>query len=288
MIDLAGAPLADVIAALRGGARTIAVADPDRGAGRYPGESLADGAVHRPWSVWVELADRLELRLLTPRVRGDGRVELTFAPRAAPTTFADGYGADSAFARVRKLEDPGFAIDLDEALDRCALPARARVLELGSNRGDVVGHLAARAPDAELVGVDLDASAIAVAAARGLPNARFVAADAATYTDAARFDLVLAIGLLQSGALDDRALLRRIVQDLLTPTGAVILGVPNCRYADGDLTYGARMKNFRQPELGLLVKDVAFFRKYLQQHHRKVYVTGRNYVFVTAVHARAA
>ena len=30
------------------------------------------------------------------------------------------------------------------------------------------------------------------------------------------------------------------------------------------------MKNFREPELGLLVKDVAFYRKYLQQHDRQV------------------
>ena len=72
-------------------------------------------------------------------------------------------------------------------------------------------------------------------------------------------------------------------QDHLAPTGAVIFGVPNCRIVDGETQYGARMKNFRQPELGLLVKDVAFYRKYLQQHGRRVFVTGKNYIFVTAV-----
>ena len=88
---------------------------------------------------------------------------------------------------------------------------------------------------------------------------------------------------MQSPAVDDRALLRRIVQDHLTPAGAVILGLPNCRYLDGELVHGARMKNFRQPELGLVVKDVAFYRKYLQQHGRQVFVTGHHTLFVTGV-----
>ena len=95
------------------------------------------------------------------------------------------------------------------------------------------------------------------------------------------FDLVVSIGTLQSANLDDRDLLRRIVQDHLAPRGAVIFGVPNCRYLDGEQRFGARMKNFSQPELGLLVKDVAFDRKYLQQHDRQVWVTGKSYILVT-------
>ena len=87
--------------------------------------------------------------------------------------------------------------------------------------------------------------------------------------------------------VDDRALLRHVVQACLTPTGAVILGVPNCRYRDGELAHGARMRNFRQPELGLVIKDVAFYRKYLQQHDREVFVTGHHDLFVTGV-ARAS
>jgi hypothetical protein len=63
----------------------------------------------------------------------------------------------------------------------------------------------------------------------------------------------------------------------------VIIGFPNCRYIDGEVEYGTRMKNFTQPELGLLFKDVAFYRKYLQQHHKQVFVTGKNYILVTGV-----
>ena len=105
--------------------------------------------------------------------------------------------------------------------------------------------------------------------------------------DLGRFDLVLSIGTLQSPGIDDREVLRQIVQNHLAPRGAVILGVPNCRYLDGEVEYGTRMKNFSQPELGLLIKDVAFYRKYLQQHHRKVYVTGKHYVLVYGVATRS-
>ena len=35
--------------------------------------------------------------------------------------------------------------------------------------------------------------------------------------------------------------------------------------------------------VSLLVKDVAFYRKYLQQHDRQVFVTGQHYLLVTAV-----
>jgi len=89
--------------------------------------------------------------------------------------------------------------------------------------------------------------------------------------------------------IDDREVIRQIVQHHLAPDGAVIIGFPNCRYVDGEVEYGTRMKNFRQPELGLLIKDVGFYRKYLQQHHRRVFVTGKNYLLITGVagHDRA-
>jgi hypothetical protein len=63
----------------------------------------------------------------------------------------------------------------------------------------------------------------------------------------------------------------------------VIFGWPNCRYVDGEVEFGARVKNLRQPELGLVIKDIAFYRKYLSQHHRQVFVTGKHYLLVTAI-----
>jgi SAM-dependent methyltransferase len=309
------ASLLEIVARMRrafaAGATTfeIDVLDPDLGRGRHAGERIdIDGVayVHRPFRVWVDLAERMRLRLATPRPAAAPLVHLVFEPLATVTTDAaagasdptEKYGTGSPFARISKLDDPSFVLDMADALGRIALPAAARVLDLGVNTGDEIALLLELCPalrEATFVGVDHSASAIAAARVRfagATPRVELHVADLATPDALAtlglgRFDLVLSIGTLQSPGIDDRDLLRRVVQDHLTPAGAVLLGIPNCRYLDGEVEYGARMKNFTQPELGLLVKDVAFYRKYLQQHHRQVYVTGKNYLLVTAVATRA-
>ena len=278
-----GEPLIDIVRWIESADDIVfAVLDPDRGAGCYAGE-LVDGYVHRPWRVWIDLAERMGLRMMTPRVAEPPLVELRFerlGPRWQPRGEAsERYGVGSGFDRIHKLEDPGFLIDLDEALARVALVPGARVLDLGCNTGDVLSRMPA---GAALVGVDHSASALAVARER-LPQAELVQADVMQLPPLGRFDLVVAIGLLQSGALDDRALVRHVVQELLAPRGAVIFGWPNCRYVDGEVEYGARVKNLREPELGLVVKDVAFYRKYLGQHRRQVFVTGKHYLLATAI-----
>jgi hypothetical protein len=290
--------LAHVDAELAAGATAIVfqVLDPDLGRGRYAGEVIEHAGaphVHRPWRVWLDLAERRELRLCTPRA-ADGLVALRFEPLdgrrrwdAAPTAPVDRYGPASGYARITKLEEPGFVLDLRDALARCRLGPAPRVLDLGVNRGDELALIVDAAPGCRVVGVDHSAGALAVARAR-YPAFTFVEADLGALAGAAlgRFDLVLSLNTLQSPAVDDRALLRAVVQDHLAPDGAVILGLPNARYLDGELSYGARMKNFRQPELGLLIKDVAFYRKYLQQHGRQVFVTGKHTVLVTGVALR--
>lgn len=297
--------LAHVEAAVAGGADVVEldVLDPDRGRGRYAGEPVEiDGVTyrHRPLRAWLDLADRLGLRLATPRSAAPPCVRLRLErldPEArwqaeAPADVRERYGPASAYARIHKLEEPGFVVDLAAAFARVAAGPTARVLALGCNTGDELALLAARTPglleDGALVGVDHSEGALAVARARFGPRHRFVTADLADLPalGLGRFELVLALGLLQSPGVDDRALLRRVVQDHLAPDGAVILGVPNCRYLDGELVHGARMKNFREPELGLVVKDLAFYRKYLQQHDREVFVTGQHYLLLTAVRRR--
>lgn len=298
-IDL---PMVELIAALRGriaaGERvfTVLALDPDLGRGCYAGERVvvAGGEhVHRPFRVWVDLADRLGLRMATPRRVDATTLALRFerlderARWQAAGPVSERYGRDSGYARISKLEDPDLVIDLGEALQRAALPARPRILELGVNRGDGLALLVAVCPElaaAEFVGVDHSASAIALARER-FPGQRFVVADvnALASLELGAFDLVLAMGTLQSPGVDDRALLRQLVQEQLAPTGALIVGVPNCRYLDGELVHGARQRNYAQPELALVIKDLAFYKRYLQQHRRTVHVTGKHYLLLTAV-----
>lgn len=295
--------IAAIQARLAAGERTIriAVLDPDHGRGHYAGELVeyqGSGYLHRPFRVWVDLAERLGLRLATPRAVETPWIELTFERldrsarlRTEASEATEKYGADSSFARITKLEDPGFVLDVADALERARVTEATRVLDLGVNTGDELALLRALAPrlrEDHLVGIDHSASALAIARAR-FPEAQLHEADLNTLgaLGLGRFDLVISIGTLHSPGIDDREVVRRIVQDHLASDGAVILGFPNCRYVDGEVEYGTRMKNFRQPELGLLIKDVAFYRKYLQQHHRQVFVTGKHYVLVTAISDRS-
>ncbi|CAN5504781.1 hypothetical protein BH11MYX1_BH11MYX1_50060 [soil metagenome] len=305
MIDCRDQPLRDVIAAVRAElARVpttieVVALDPDGSQGHYAGE-VVYGRVHRSYRVWVDVAERLGLRMLTPRPSDPGLVVLRFAvldPTARMDYAARGteeterYGAGSDFAKIDKTEDPGFLLDFADALERCGLAERAsssqRILDLGVNTGDELALIRTLLPNvpATLVGVDHSASAIAVAKDRFAsdPRIELHCADVNEPMTVGQFDLVLSISTLQSAGLDDRDLVRRIVQNHLAPGGSVIIGVPNCRYVDGEVEYGARMRNFRQPELGLVVKDIAFYRKYFQQHHMQVFVTGKHYLFVTAV-----
>jgi SAM-dependent methyltransferase len=281
------------------GAVAFRVLDPDLGKGRYAGEIVEHGGerfVHRPFRVWVDLAERIGARLLTPRVDGafvEIRLEALDASarwQAPSGDETERYGAASGYGRISKLEDPGFVIDMREALERAQLPVGARILHLGVNAGDEIALVRQLQPGlgARFVGIDHSASALAVARERFAGDAdsvSLVEADLNTLAPLGlgRFDLVISIGTLQSPGVDDREVVRRVVQEHLAATGAVIFAFPNCRYIDGETSHGARMKNFRQPELGLVVKDVAFYRKYLQQHHRQVFVTGKSYVLVTGV-----
>ena len=308
--EFARAPLLDIVAHLRAAlagsaaAVSLQVLDPDHGRGSYAGEQVTVGSaryIHRPFRVWVELAERLGLRLLTPRPAAAPLIELRFErldpatgwQKDAPADPTEKYGAASGFARISKLEEPGFLVDFAEALARVDLQPGARVLDLGVNTGDELALIGALAPglgdQVSFVGVDHSRSALAVARQR-FPGSRFHFVDAdlgqLAGLDVGAFDLVVCIGTLQSPGIDDRELLRHIVQRRLLPGGSVILGFPNCRYVDGEVQQGTRMVNFREPELGLLIKDVAFYRKYLQQHHRQVHVTGSRYVLVTGVPAR--
>ncbi len=271
----------------------LLVPDPDPGhaLGLYPGEPGPVG-IHRPYLSWLDAADLLDAQFLTPERQGD-RVLLHFRRRVvAPRDRGEGrYAAGSEFARVNKPEDPHFLHDLAEALARADLRAGARVLSLGVNSGrelDLLEH-AYPGHSFRVLGLDLDASALALARARH-PAYDFRVQDVTQpglgelpLRDGGRFDLVLALSLLQSPGVNQEDLLRTLRSDLLAPSGALILGFPNARYRGGELSYGARMLNFTRPDLSLLMRDVTGARRHLQRHGFTVYVTGKYEVLVTGV-----
>lgn len=288
--------------ALSAGRACIEVPDPDLGRGCYPGERVGPGGglVHRPLRGWCDLAEGLACRLLTPRAVDGTHVALTFERLGPEAPWHAGgedsgeahapherYGTGSAFARLRKLEDAGFLLPWLEALGRIPLPTGARVLDLGVNRGDELAAFAwlEGSPEVTFVGVDHSASALDEARAR-FPDAHhaFVLADLnALPAGLGRFHLVLSVGTLQSPGVDDHALLRRLVQEHLEPQSALVLGFPNSRFRDGEVVYGARVRNLREPDLSLLVKDLAFYRRYLHQHGFRTFLSGKYDVLLTAV-----
>ncbi len=270
------------------GEAAFTILDPDAGVGLYAGEHTPRG-IHRPWQAWSDLADLLGAHLLTPERVGEGRVRVRLLAYAAmPAPDAAGYGSDGDWSRVNKLEDPVFLFTLVEGLRRVNPPSGGRMLVLGVNTGCELDALPLAFPNRtfDVVGIDLDETALAEAQAR-LPDATFRVLDVNTLPvpDLGRFDLVLALSLLQSPGVQQDALLRAVRREHLTPGGGLVLGFPNARYRDGFLSYGARMRNYARPDLSLLVADVAAARRGLQKHGFKVFVTGKYEVLVTAIPA---
>lgn len=290
--------------AVRGPALELLVPDPDAGRSCWPGERRPDGAPQRSWRAWVDLAAGLGCALGTPVPLGDGTVRVALWPlgdeapwhgaAAGEAVVAGGaatarYTEATGFDAVHKLEDPGFLLPLLEALGRVRPPDGGRVLVLGCHRGDEVAALGLLEPapsGLDVVGVDHAPGPLAQARTR-FPNARFVLGDvAALDPDLGRFDLVVAVAVLQSRGVDDRAMLRRLVQGHVTETGALLLGVPVSRFRAHDVVWGARTRNYREPDLSLAVQDLAVYRRYLHQHRFRTHVGGRYDLLLSAWRGR--
>ncbi len=283
--------MADLEARLAGGEPVeFEAPDPDRSAGHFAGESV-DGARHRSLAVWVRVAEQLGCALTTPRPLADGFIRLGLRPldddaswhRTAGASGApEKYGAQSVFARIDKFEQPDFLVAFRQAVAFVDPPATARVLAVGCNQGDELAMVLHARPQARLVGLDHSASAIE----RGriqLPEADLREVDLNDFDalDLGRFDLVVAINVLHSPGLDGQALCRRLVTRHLTPSGGLVIGLPNSRYIGTALRYGAAVKNRSHAELSVLVRDAASYKRYLARHLFQVTLTGQHTLLVT-------
>lgn len=287
---------------------SFVVTNPDIASGVYNGASIEiDNEMHiyRGYKTWIDLAHLLGCRMLTPKETERAFVCITYEKLQTQASFHNfskddtspisehKYGSGSLFAQIHKNEESAFLYFYLQALKNVEINKRIRILNLGVNSGDEFDALLPLLDDElchELVGIDYCESAINAAKEKfsNFKNITFYTHDINDLESLhlGDFDLIISIGTLQSSNLEFNALLMSIVQNQLKKNGAMILGFPNCRWIDGEMIYGARVKNYGFSEMGLLYKDAIFAKKYLQQKKFRVTLTGKDYVFLSATSVR--
>ncbi|MFK5937460.1 MAG: methyltransferase domain-containing protein [Sulfurimonas sp.] len=256
--------------------------------------------IYRGYKAWIDLAGILHCKMLTPIVKSSHTIIIRYEKLNEDNSFhksitdkEEKYGLKSIFSEIHKMQEPAFLSYYLQALKNVNINKRIRILNLGVNSGDefeVIKEFATDFKNLELVGIDYCYSAINVAKEKFKKdtNISFYMHDINDLTslNLEKFDLIISIGTLQSSNLEFNSLLMSLIQNQLKKDGAIILGFPNCRWVDGEMIYGARVKNYNFSEMGLLYKDVVFAKKYLQQKKFRVTITGKDYIFVTATSIR--
>jgi 2-polyprenyl-3-methyl-5-hydroxy-6-metoxy-1,4-benzoquinol methylase len=201
------------------------------------------------------------------------------------------YGVDSEFFSINKIDEVSFLYYYIEALKFIDIDSKESILNIGVNKADeflaIKDYLSAEEFEKKsFTGVDYSSSAIKYAKEQFLDyeNVDLLCADVNKLDDInlGRFDLLISIGTLQSTNINFNAKFMQLYQNHLQKDGAVILGFPNCRWIDGEMIYGAKAPNYSFNEMGLVLKDIHFCKKYLQQKGYRVVITGKDYLFLSA------
>ena len=300
-------PMGDIINILQEQIQTISaqetvsfkVLNPDIMSNVYNGTIISinnQEYIYRGFKSWMELAQQMRCKMLTPQLLDENFILMRYQKlnedasfHAADIKKEEKYGEASIFSQIHKNEEASFIYYYKQALKNVNVDKRLRILNLGVNSGDEFEALIKESQNfntLELLGIDYCSSAIKRAEEKfqKYKNIKFLEYDINHLNDLnlEKFDLIISIGTLQSSNLEYNKLLMSIVQNQLKRDGAMILGFPNCRWIDGEMIYGARVKNYSFSEMGLLYKDVIFAKKYLQQKKFRVTLTGKDYIFVTA------
>lgn len=137
------------------------------------------------------------------------------------------------FFRLFGIAEPAHYLHhryLNRALDRLVHQPPRRVLDAGCGGGDHTVELARRFPEAEILGIDLDAALIArnqdAARRLGLTRVRFVLGDLSRL-DGDAFDLIVCIDVLEHIPGQQRAL--ENLARALTPGGLAYFHLPTVR-----------------------------------------------------------
>jgi len=277
--------------------------NPDLTTSTYNGNMVQlqnETVIYRGYKTWMDLAHLLQYRMLTPEIVNDEFVLIRYEKLNEDSSFhknitekEEKYGENSIFSQIHKNEEAAFIYYYTQALKNVQIEKRVRILNLGVNSGDefeAIQKLCENFDALELVGVDYCESAINAAKEKfkRSENVTFYQHDINELNslELGKFDLIISIGTLQSSNLEFNKLIMSVVQNQLKKDGAMVLGFPNCRWIDGEMVYGARVKNYPFSEMGLLYKDVIFAKKYLQQKKFRVTITGKDYIFLTATSIR--
>lgn len=266
----------------------------------FSGETVTRDGVEcivRSFRAWVEFGELLHCRFKTPEVVDESFVRLRWEPYEKEDSWhtqevediTEKYGVGTPFFRLNKLEEPHFLASLRECYLSLDLQAGERVLFLGSHKGDEL-HLLREVLGPErfatlsCVGVDHCGSAVDYARTRfDRSHVEFLKMDLNDLLtwEAEPFHLIVSVGTLHSPGVQAYDLFRSLTRERLHPNGAVVLGFPNCRYVGGELQYGARARNYETMELSLMLKDLMFYRRYMNKKGFRVRMTGKYYLFLT-------
>jgi hypothetical protein len=276
---------------------TFTVLNPDISEG-YAGHSVSIDEItylYRGYKAWMDLAELLKCKMLTPNKIDDTRVQLTFMKLKENSFHSDSkenekYGTNSHFSQIHKMEEPAFFYYYNQALDNVKVENKKRILNLGVNRGDEFEVIkkqldTKKYENIDFIGVDHSGSAIAYAKRLfSEENVTFYAEDINNLDSLklGQFDLLISIGTLQSPSINFKPFFMKLVQEYLTKDAAIILGFPNSRWVGGEMIYGAKAPNYAMSEMSLVLNDIMFCKKYLQQKKFRVTVTGKQYLFLTA------
>ena len=200
------------------------------------------------------------------------------------------YGSQSEFFNIDKISQFSFLFHYKHALEFINIKEKNKILNLGINKGDEFKFIKTLLKDdefmqKEFVGIDYSSSVIEYAKQDlPYPNINFLCHDINNLDKLSlkRFDLIISIGTLQSSNINFNTTFMSIYQNYLQKNGAIILGFPNCRWIDGEMIYGAKAPNYPFSEMSLVLKDIYFCKKYLQQKGYRVIITGKDYLFLTA------
>lgn len=281
------------------------VINPDVSSSIYAGSIIKIDDIsylYRGYKAWVDLAQILFCKMLTPKVKSENTIELTFEKLNKEDSFhikealdsKEKYGSESHFSEIHKNEEPAFVHSYLKALEAVKIGNRKSVLNLGINSGDefevIEKMLEVSTFNAiNFTGIDYSQTAIDKAKKR-FPNdnMHFHVHDINDMEslNLEKCDLLISIGTLQSSSLNFKPFFNTLVQKYLSKDGAMILGFPNCRWIDGEMVYGAKAPNYAYSEMSIVVKDIYYCKKYLQQHKFRVTITGKDYLFLTATSIR--